>query len=219
METQRVPEALAPITRQPTPSSFGEELRRLRELRNMSAADLGKHLATSSTSIVRIERGERFPRRRVVIELARALNCDANRLMDLCDASTAARDETKRQRRAQLAGGYETSPPLDPRLGLGWFVGRAREKKGLSQSELQRRCGMSNGYLRVVERGDVYPANVWLEQLSAQLNVSLAELQRLRDQARAANTARLEQRKQRQKEARLQSSDGAGAEATLGSAP
>lgn len=185
------------MTTSATPKTFGEELKRLRELRQMSAADLGRHLATSSTSIHDIEAGERFPRRRVVLELARALNCDANRLVDLCEASTAARDEIKRQERAQLAGTFADSPPSEPRLGLGWLVGRAREKKGLSQSELQRRCGMSNGYLRVVERGEVFPADAWLQLLAAQLDVPLRELQQLRDQARAANTARLERRRQR----------------------
>jgi len=45
----------------PSSLSFGAEVRRLREARKMSAAQLGRCLATSSTPILAIEAGKRYP--------------------------------------------------------------------------------------------------------------------------------------------------------------
>lgn len=180
----------------PNASSFGAEVRRLRELRELTATQLGNALATSSTTINEIECGLRFPRHSLVFHLAKALNTDGNRLLDLRDAAKAAAEQAKHEERAQQARQCPEEPPSDPRLGLGWLLRRARTQQGLSVASVEKRCGMSSGYLRQVERGDVYPADAWLRTLSDVLGVGFAELQQLRDLARAANMARLQLRKQ-----------------------
>lgn len=180
----------------PSSLSFGAEVRRLREARKMTAAQLGRCLATSSTPILAIEAGKRYPRRVVVLQLAQALNCDANRLLDLCESSKAAAEEAKRKRRADEAQQCPEDEPTDPRLGLAWRIETSRRANGLSQAETERHCGMSKGYLRSVERADIFPLDVWLEPLADVLGVSLEDLQRRRERARAANTARLSRLRQ-----------------------
>lgn len=176
--------------------AFGAEVRRLREARKMTAAQVGRCLATSSTPILAMEAGKRYPRRVVVLQLAQALNCDANRLLDLCESSKAAAEEAKRKRRADEAQQCPEDEPADPRLGLAWRIETSRRAKGLSQAETERHCGMSKGYLRSVERADIFPLDVWLEPLADVLGVSLEDLQRRRDMARAANTARISRLRQ-----------------------
>ncbi len=176
--------------------AFGAEVRRLREARKMTAAQVGRCLATSSTPILAMEAGKRYPRRVVVLQLAQALNCDANRLLDLCESSKAAAEEAKRKRRADQAQQSPEEEPTDPRLGLAWRIETSRRAKGLSQAETERHCGMSKGYLRSVERADIFPLDVWLEPLADVLGVSLEDLQRRRDMARAANTARISRLRQ-----------------------
>lgn len=175
----------------PSSLSFGAEVRRLREARKMTAGQLGRFLATSSTPIIAIESGKRYPRRVFVLQLAEALNCDANRLLDLCESSKAAAEEAKRKRKADEAQQSPEDEPTDPRLGLAWRIETSRRAKGLSQAETERHCGMSKGYLRSIERADIFPAVGWLEPLASLLGLPLEELQRRRDVARAANTARL----------------------------
>lgn len=170
---------------------FGEEVARLRRLRGMSATELGRELATSSTAIHAIESGRRLPRAVVVLQLAEALNCDAHRLRDLCDGDKAAAKDAKKQRRAETARECPQGEPNDPRLRLAWRIESARRRHGLSQAETERACGFSKGYLRCIERAEVYPVNARLQSLSRILQVELAELQQLRDLARAANTTRL----------------------------
>lgn len=172
------------------PASFGEEVRRLREARKLTPTRLGQYLASSSSAIHQIETGQRYPRRTVLLQLAEALNCDAARLMDLCQISKAAAEEEKRDRRAQEGQSTDEAPPSNPRLLLAWRIETARRKMGLSQAETERRCGMSKGQMRAIERAEIFPQGS-LPDLSTCLGIGLTELIQLCEVSRAANTARL----------------------------
>lgn len=171
--------------------NFGAKIRRLRESCELAPNELARRLAASSTMVRKIEAGELLPRREVVLRLADALLAHPAELLDLRDQSKAAADQAKRERLAQLAAQRIEEAPTDPRLALGWVINRARRLAGLSQAAVERGCKMSPGYLRLVERGELYPGDAWLRELGAVLSVELPELQRLRDHARAVNTGRI----------------------------
>jgi transcriptional regulator with XRE-family HTH domain len=59
---------------------------------------------------------------------------------------------------------------------LGKFIVQKRLAKGLTQSDLASLLGNNPQNISRIERGEVNPTIFWLYQLSAALEISLAEL-------------------------------------------
>jgi len=175
-----------------TLNEFGDEVARLRRERGMSATQLARCLATSSTSIIDIEKGKRLPRVVVLRQLAEALNV---RLEILQAALAATRQARLNLRIAEAqAAPLDVPKPEDPRLCFAWLVLVERSRCALCLLALDRACGFGKGYSRLMERGEVLPQDAALAQLAHVLKTPFDLLQQYRDVSRAAKAA---QRKRR----------------------
>jgi putative transcriptional regulator len=59
---------------------------------------------------------------------------------------------------------------------IGKNVTRLREKAGLSQTELALRCDKDKQSLNRLEKGRINPSVYYLNQIAAELNITLKEL-------------------------------------------
>lgn len=171
-----------------TPDSFGQELRRLRRLRGLAPKQLAERVAVTPSVLHKIEWGQRYPLPGVLGRMATALDCDAERLGQLCLRSKQAAAAEARKARFELAPA-DDEEPTDPRLRFGWRIAQARRRKGLSQTDLGRRCGFSSGFIRQVELGACLPGEHLLGVLAVELDLSKSDLQRLRGQGRVVKDA------------------------------
>lgn len=167
----------------PTPETFGKEVRRLRNLAALTPMQLAKKVRVSPAVLHKIEFAQRYPKEGVIARLAEALGCAAEPLGRLCQRSKAAAGI---EERGELAVSDEA--PSDPSLRLGWRISQARLHAGISLAELERRCAFSSGYLRQVERGEIFPVNAKLSLLGEKLALPDDELESLRDQGRAVKS-------------------------------
>lgn len=167
----------------PAPDAFGREVRRLRRLATLTPMQLAKKVRVSPAVLHKIEFAQRYPKEAVIARLAAALGCEANLLMRLCQQSKAAAGV---EGRGELV--FSEEEPSDPSLRLGWRISQARLRAGTSLSEVERRCGLSAGYLRQVERGEIFPDNAKLSPLADELGLPHDLLESLRDQGRAVKS-------------------------------
>lgn len=167
----------------PTPETFGKEVRRLRNLAALTPMQLAKKVRVSPAVLHKIEFAQRYPKEGVIARLAEALGCAAEPLGRLCQRSKAVAGI---EERGELA--VSDQVPSDPSLRLGWRISQARLHAGISLAELERRCAFSPGYLRQVERGEIFPVNAKLSLLGEELGLPHDELEALRDRGRAVKS-------------------------------
>jgi len=167
----------------PASHAFGKEVRRLRRLAALTPMQLAKKVLITPAVLHKIEFAQRYPKEVVIARLAQALGCAADPLVRLCQRSKAAAGIEGRGELAQCE-----EEPSDPSLRLGWRISQARLAAGLSLTELERRCDFSSGYLRQVERGEIFPVNAKLSLLGDELGLPHDELESLRDQGRAVKS-------------------------------
>lgn len=63
--------------------SFGEELKHLRLKKNLGVRELAKMIPISPAYLIDIEKNNRIPSAEVIEKIARALNCDSDKLLTL----------------------------------------------------------------------------------------------------------------------------------------
>lgn len=175
-----------------TLNALGDEVARLRRERGLSATQLGRCLAASSTSISDIEQGKRLPRFAVLKQLAEALNVRLEILQVAMEATKRAR-QNLRLAEAQAAP-LDIPKPEDERFWFAWLVVVGRSRCALSLLALDRACGFGKGYSRLLERGEVLPQDAALAQLARVLQTPFDLLQQYRDVSRAAKAARPKRR-------------------------
>lgn len=64
----------------------------------------------------------------------------------------------------------------DTVANIGRMIRRLRERRGLTQSNLQARSGVSRSYLSRIESGQMTPSLATLEKVTAALQVTMAQL-------------------------------------------
>lgn len=166
----------------PASDAFGKEVRRLRRLAALTPMQLAKKVLVTPAVLHKIEFAQRYPKAVVIARLAQALGCAADPLVRLCQRSKAAAGVEGR------GVALCEEEPSDPSLRLGWRISQARLAAGFSLTELERRCEFSSGYLRQVERGEIFPVNAKLNLLGDELGLPPDELESLRDQGRAVKS-------------------------------
>jgi len=62
--------------------TFGERLRRIRKMRNMSQTDLAKSVGVDPTFISKLELGQRLPSLPVLLKLSRVLDIPIDELLE-----------------------------------------------------------------------------------------------------------------------------------------
>lgn len=83
------------VMTKPSPTTFAERLRRIRDDRGLSQSDLARLAGMQPSAIAHFEADRRKPSFENVRALARALNVTADYLIDTGSATTAFRDEEK----------------------------------------------------------------------------------------------------------------------------
>jgi|SRR6266850_1916232 len=70
-----------PIVREPVPEKLAENLRKLRETRNLTQAQLGKRAGMAAASVSHFETGQRAPSLDSLVKLADALEVSVDTLL------------------------------------------------------------------------------------------------------------------------------------------
>ena len=136
-----------------TPTPFGNELRRLRNQRGLSRAELVRRAAAGRGAICDYEFSAKRPNAPTLTALARALG-------------------VPREHLEQLLPQPKTTP-------LGRELRRLREQRGLSQQELATRIDRKQITISLYERGLQHPLASTVPTLARSLGVSPDQLERL----------------------------------------
>lgn len=126
----------------------GNQIRKLREERKYSLAELAGKAGISVSYLSEIERGSKKPSLKTLEKLSKALNVPSRELVK-----------------------------EDPKpLGLGERIRLFREKKGIGLSELAARAELSYSYICEIERGLVSPSIKALKKIASCLNVPVGRI-------------------------------------------
>ncbi|MDI3481581.1 MAG: hypothetical protein PWQ97_1236 [Tepidanaerobacteraceae bacterium] len=125
----------------------GRLIRSLRKKRNMSLQELARRSDLSVSYLSEIERGKKEPALETIEKLAAALNVSKESFFPQADT-------------------IASTPTV-----LGEKIALLRQKKGISQSELAERAGISAAYICHIEKGKVVPAVSTLRAIARALDV------------------------------------------------
>lgn len=125
----------------------GRLIRSLRKKRDLSLQELARRAELSVSYLSEIERGKKQPTLETIEKLAVALNISKEGFFPEADTITAG-------------------PTV-----LGEKIAMLRQKKGISQSELAEKAGISAAYLCHIEKGKVLPAVSTLRAIARALDV------------------------------------------------
>jgi transcriptional regulator with XRE-family HTH domain len=130
------------------PSMDGEAFRILRQQRDLTLQDIAERSGLSRSYLSEIENGKKQPSVKALEAIAAALNVSLEVLLP----------EEK-----------------EAEIGLGERLRLAREREGMSLTEVAEAAGISPGYLGEIERGESLPAVETLKQLSEIVALPLSQ--------------------------------------------
>ena len=137
---------------QPETTPLGRELKRLRQERGLTLAQLGKQTGCGQSNLSIYERGRQQPRVDTLAALARALGVPEERFAELL-------------------------PPRPKMTALGRELKRLRRERGLTLGELATRSGLSPASLSCYEHSRNRPKTASLAALARALGVPEQQLQ------------------------------------------
>lgn len=149
---------------------FNERLRLLRTSRGLSQSDLAKFLGISKSSVNMYERGEREPGLETLEAIGDFFNVDMDYLHGKSDVENRYRIDT-------------ASPTSNDKMTLGELIENYRTEHDLSQRQFALMCGLSNGYISMLERGfnpktklPIVPTLPKIMQLAQGLGITVSEI-------------------------------------------